>query len=180
MKNVNKTAQILKTIARKRIISLSDLCDSKPLVELFENSKTTTPKRRIIDSCTLLAKQGFISVGNVDDDKVFKITVKGQEHLKKAELLQFDIQPLSWNGRWYLVTINLPESKKTIRNQILLVLKRFGFIQYSKGIWIYPYNPSDLITKMRDQYNLKNEIKLIVASYIDDHKRYQKIFKINT
>ena len=179
MKNVNKTAQILKLIARKNIVSLSDLCSSKVLLELFENSKTTTPQRRIIDSCTLLAKQGFISVGNVDNDKVFKITIKGQDHLKRAELLQFDIRPVTWNGRWYLVTINLPESKKTTRNQILLVLKRYGFVQYSKGIWIYPYNPSDLITKMRDQYELKNEIKLIMASHIDDDKRYLRTFKIN-
>lgn len=179
MKNVNKTAQILKTIARKKIISLSDLCSSKVLLELFNNSKTTTPQRRIIDSTSLLAKKGFISVGNVDNEKVFKITVKGQEHLKKAEMLQFDLRPATWNGRWYLVTVNLPDSKKTTRNQILLVLKRFRFVQYSKGIWIYPYNPTDLINKMREQYELRYEIKLVMASYIDDDKKYMKMFKIS-
>ena len=178
MNNINKTAQILKFIERKRVTTLEDLCCSKPLLDLYKNSKTTTPQRRVIDACTLLAKQGFISVGNVDNDKVFKITVKGQEHLKRSELLQFDIRRTAWSGRWYLITINLPETKKTTRNHILLILKRFGFAQYSKGIWLYPYNPADLINRIREQYGLKTEIKLVVANYIDEDKKYLKLFEI--
>jgi len=176
--NTNKSAQILQYIAKKNIISLRDLTQVKSLLELFATTKSTTATRRITDTCALLARQGYTSVGMVDNEKVYKITHKGSAHLKQVEVLEVSIDKRRWNGRWYLIAFDIEEGKKTSRNQLILVLKRYGFLPYSKGLWVYPYNPAELIAKIKTNYDLEKQIKLIIADYIDNENTIKKLFRI--
>lgn len=178
MVKTNKTAQILRYISRKKFCSLADLTQKDSLLALFANTRSTTPKRRIIDACSILAKKGYISVGVVDNDKIFKITEKGLRHLKRAAVLEAKIESPVWDGRWYIVTFDIPESSKNIRNQIILCLKRHGFYNYTKGLWLYPHNPAKLLSELRDQYNLKAELMLIVAMHVDSESKLKKHFKL--
>lgn len=176
---MSKTIQILKVVESKNVVSLAELSKTKQLLELFENSSSTTPQRRIIDSCALLVRQGFLTAGQLDNEKILKITIKGRLRLSRSLLLDNTINTTRWDGRWYLITFDLPEARKSVRNQIILTLKRNGCINYTKGIWILPYNPAKLVDGLRVQFNLKAEIRLIVASHIDQEKTLLKHFKLS-
>lgn len=173
----NKTAEVLRLIQTKKVATSSDLAANKLLLELFSGSSKASPRRRIIDTTALLAKQGYVSVGLLDNEKVYKITLRGQERLKAHQVAQDAISiPERWDGRWYLVTFDIPETKKVVRNQLILTLKKYGFVNYAKGLWLLPYNPSKLLQSLRKQLGLKNEIRLIVAQTIDLDSKYQKHF----
>lgn len=173
----NKTAEVLRLIQTKKVATLGDLTANKHLLGLYAGSKRTTPRRRIIDTCALLAKQGYVSVGLLDNEKVFKITVRGQERLKAHQVVQDAIAiPERWDGRWYLITFDIPETKKVMRNQLILSLKKYGFVNYAKGLWLLPYNPTRLLQSLRKQLGLKNEVRLIVAQAIDQDGKYRKHF----
>ncbi len=178
MVKTNKTAQILRYISRKKFCSLADLTNKDSLLTLFSNTRSTTPKRRIIDACSILAKKGYISVGVVDNDKIFKITEKGLRHLKRIAVLEAEIESRVWDGRWYIVTFDIPESSKNIRNQLILCLKRHGFYNYTKGLWVYPHNPIKLLSDLRDQYGLKTELMLIVATHLDGESKLKRYFRL--
>ncbi|MSR68222.1 hypothetical protein EXS66_00345 [Candidatus Saccharibacteria bacterium] len=173
--NSNKTAEILRLIQTKKVATLGDLSSNKHLLGLFTASKKATPRRRIIDTAALLARQGYVSVGLLDNEKVFKITAKGLDRLKAHQVSQEGLNMTErWDGRWYLITFDIPESKKVIRNQLILTLKRHGFINYTKGLWLIPYNPAKLIISIRKQLGLKDELRLIVAQAIDADSKYRK------
>lgn len=177
---INKSAQILQIISKKQVVSLKYLVKQPQLLELFASDKPSGAKRRIIDTCALLSRQGYISVGVLDDEKIYKLTLKGVNHLNQVALLEIPlITSQKWNGRWYMIAFDIPESKKAVRNQLLLLLKRYHFSQYSKGLWILPYNPLELIQKIKQQYNLKKEVKLIIASHIDNESRYIRLYNLN-
>ena len=178
MNKSNKTAEVLKFVAKKKLVDLDAVAADKKLTELYKNSNTTTAKRRIIDTCSLLSKKGYLSVGNVDNQKVYKITDKGLRHLASTSLPQIDTDKSIWNGRWYLVCFEIAESKKPARNQLILLLKRNGFKRYSKGVWLIPYNPLLFIDGIKSQLDLKQEIKLIVAHYIDKENQQKRYFGI--
>lgn len=178
MVRLNKTAQLLRYISRKKFCSLSDMTTNSLLLEVYSNTRSTTPQRRIIDACSILAKKGFITVGMLDNEKVFKITEKGRRHLKRIAVLETEITSNIWDERWYIVTFDLAETKKVVRNQIILCLKRQGFFHYTKGLWILPYNPIKLIEELREQYGLKHEIKLIVATHLDGEAKLVRHFKL--
>lgn len=179
MNKVKKTSALLRVIAKKKIADIDSLANNDTLLELYSNAKTTTAKRRIIDTCALMSKKGYLSVGTVDNQKLYKITDKGLRHLNSTQLLSV-VEPSHqrWNGRWYLICFEISESKKTSRNHLILLLKRHGFIRYSKGIWITPFKPSQLVESMKKELNLKNELKMIVASYIDNESRYKRMFSL--
>ena len=177
--NFNKTAEVLRLILNKKVITLSDLSSNKSLLEIFSNSNSATPRRRIIDTVALLAKQGYVSVGFIDNEKVFKITEKGKERLKANEVAKEGINISErWDGRWYLVTFDIPEARKVVRNQLILTLKRHGFVNYTKGLWVIPYNPTSMIKSLRKQLGIKDEIKIIVAQFIDDEYKYKKFWDL--
>ena len=177
--NSNKTAIVLRLIQTKKVATLGDLSSNKALLELFINSNKTTPRRRISDTGALLARQGYISVGVLDSEKVYKITLKGKDRLKAHQVAEdaFTI-PERWDGRWYLITFDVPEAKKVMRNQLILTLKRHGFVNYAKGLWLCPYNPAKLVASLRKQLGLKSEIKLIIAQTIDGENKYRKYWKL--
>lgn len=173
--NSNKTAEILRLIQTKKVATLGDLSSNKHLIGLFSASTKATPRRRIIDTAGLLAKQGYVSVGLLDNEKVFKITEKGKERLRAHQVSQEGLGITErWDGRWYLITFDIPESKKVVRNQLILTLKRHGFINYTKGLWLIPYNPTKLVASLRKQLGLRSELRLIVAQSIDGDTKYRK------
>lgn len=178
-RNSNKTAEILRLIQTKKVATLGDLSSNKALQTVFAGSKRATPRRRIIDTVSLLARQGYVSVGLLDNEKVFKITEKGKDRLKAHQVAEDAVSiPERWDGRWYIITFDIPETRKVVRNQLILTLKRHGFTNYAKGLWLFPYNPSRLVVSLRKQLKLKNEIKLIVAQSIDGDAKYRKHWQI--
>jgi DNA-binding transcriptional regulator PaaX len=178
-RNSNKTAEILRLIQTKKVATLGDLSSNKHLLSVFSSSAKATPRRRIIDTAALLARQGYVSVGLLDNEKVFKITEKGKARLKARQVTEDGLTiPERWDGRWYLITFDIPESKKVARNQLIITLKKHGFINYAKGLWLIPYNPTRLVASLRKQLGLKSEIRLIVAQAIDGESKYRKHWDI--
>jgi DNA-binding transcriptional regulator PaaX len=174
-----KSAQILAFIAKRDLVRQSKIIVEPSLVTAFSTSVTTTPARRITDTIVLLAKQGYISVGMVDSQKVYTITQKGRERLNRARAIKQVVSPIRWDGRYYFVTFDIPESQKVARNQIIIDLKQANFINYSKGLWLSPYNPTKYVEATRKRYNLGTNIRCIVASHLEDEAQIKRHFKLS-
>ena len=175
-RELNKTREVLRFIATRKVVTQSEIIGSKALLELFSVGDSNA-RRRVIDTCALLAKQGYVSVGMLDGERVYKINAKGQKRLD-SYTLEINSVVRRFNGRWYLVTFDIPEKDKGVRNQLILTLKRQGFVNYTKGLWLLPYNPAKLIAGLRKQFDLQKELRMIVASHIDDEAHYKKLFKL--
>ncbi len=178
VQNLTKSAQILSFIAKKDLLRQSKITTEPSLVSVFSDSKTTTASRRITDTLALLAKQGYISVGILDNQKVYTITQKGRTKLQREQTRASIPTTGRWDGRYYLVTFDIPESQKAIRNQIILDLKNAHFYNYSKGLWLSPYNPIKYVETTRARYNLGQKIRLIVASHLEDEAKIKRHFQL--
>jgi DNA-binding transcriptional regulator PaaX len=173
----SKSAQILALVSKKDLIRHSRIIAEPHLVSAF-SSNTTTPSRRITDTLALLTKQGYISLGTVDNQKVYTITLKGQEKLDRSQAVESVVDSSRWDGRYYLVTFNISQDQKVLRNQIILDLKQAGFINYSKGLWLSPYNPIKYVESVRKSHGLGQKIRLIVASHLEDEPKIKRHFKL--
>lgn len=181
MPKINKSAEILAHIKKKGVVGINELAATSALLNLFDapGSKPGLARRRIIDTVSLLARQGFISVGTIDAEKIYKLNLKGKYHLESYLILKGGIPtPLRWDSRWHLITFDIPESKKSARNNLILHLKNQGFVSYAKGLWLYPYNPEMFIRGLGRQLGLEKYLKLLVAVKIEDEKRYKKHFSL--
>ncbi len=168
MPRINKSAEVLKVIAGKRVIVEDELTLARSLLNLFG----ANARRRIIDTAALLTKQGFVSVGSIDGEKLYKVTDKGLRHLDLYLLSKKGIaKPREWTGKWHIITFEIPEQQKVTRNYLVAQLKLQGFVNYTKGLWIYPYNPTEYVKGLKKLLGLGKEIKLITAIDLDDEKQ---------
>ncbi len=164
---INKTAEVLAGIAKRSVTSQGELTSNRELQNLFTGSRAT-PSRRIIDTAALLTKQGFVSTGQIDGEIIYRVTPRGQKHLSVYRSRHITVSPSSsWGGVWYLVTFEIPETRKAARNTLITQLKRQGFVHYLKGLWVIPYNPDKFINALRKQLDLKTAIKIIEARALD-------------
>ena len=175
---LNKTREVLNYIAARSVVTSSEIAAAKSLLRMYPSGAgSSSPRRRLIDTCGLLARQGFITTGMLDGERVYKLSHKGTQKLQRYQALKVDILP-RFDGHWYLVTFDLPESHKSVRNLLIITLKRHGFVSYSGGVWLLPYNPNDLIIALRKQLGIKKEIRLIVATQVDGASDYRRKFGI--
>ncbi len=175
MPRINKSAEVLKVIAGKRVIVEDELTAARSLLNLFGSNG----RRRIIDTAALLAKQGFVSVGSIDDEKIYKVTPKGIRHLELYTLSKKGVpKPASWNGTWYMVTFEIPDSQKVTRNYLTSQLKLQGFVNYTKGLWLYPFDPTTYIKGLRKLLGLQKEIKVIAVKDFDGSESYKNQFAL--
>ncbi len=164
MPRINKSAEVLKVIAGKRVIVEDELTAARSLLSLFGPNA----RRRIIDTTALLAKQGFVSIGTIEHEKLYKVTDKGLRHLDLYTLsIKGIAKPKEWDGKWYLVTFEIPDSQKVTRNYLVSQLKLQGFVSYTKGLWIYPYDPANYVKGLKKLLSLPKEIKIITAVGLD-------------
>lgn len=169
--------EILAAVEKNRISQVTKLSNQEQLCGLFASSKY--PKRRVIDSIRLMSHQGFVSLGQLDNEQIVKITKKGQRKLNYYRLVAEGLDHFdNWDKNWYLVTFDIPESHKVARNKFILLLKECGFVSYSKGIWITPYNKSSFIKKITNHLGLTNFVRSIVASQIDKSSQFKKRFQL--
>ena len=173
MPRINKSAEVLKVIAGKRVIVEDELTTARSLLSLFG----VGARRRIIDTATLLTKQGFVSVGTIENDKLYKVTDKGLRHLDLYLLSKKGItKPREWNDTFYLVTFEIPDAQKVTRNYLVAQLKLQGFVNYTKGLWIYPYDPTDYVRGLKKLLGLQKEIKLLTVTALDGEANLKQVF----
>ncbi len=78
-----------------------------------------------------LRVQGLIENSLVDDQILIKLTQIGKDFLDLET-----VKSEKWDGKWRVVIFDIPEQKRIIRNLFRRNLKRWGFKQLQKSVWI--------------------------------------------
>jgi hypothetical protein len=83
-----------------------------------------------------------------------------------------------WDGRWRIVFFDVPESKRQIRDYIRGVLKRQGFREFQRSLWIYPHKLPSFISKLLADPQMRKYTRLITTYDIDYDDDLRKLFKL--
>ena len=83
-----------------------------------------------------------------------------------------------WDGKWRMVLFDIPDSDKKIREVLRFHLKRLGFYNYQKSVFIYPHNCKDEIDFLIEFYQIRRYVRQLVVSEIDNDFHLRKIFKL--
>lgn len=95
-------------------------------------------------------------------DKNLQITAEGQKRLNSI-LPQHFKKKKEWTGKWYIVSYDIPESKRYVRNILRNKLEKLGFAQLHKSVWVSPNNFLGDIEEIIEQYNLSSFVILAVS-----------------
>lgn len=108
-----------------------------------------------------LKKRGYIKYLRGKSD--IEITAAGKRRLRRA--VPVYEKKRKWDGRLYLITYDIPESKKAIRDYFRSYLKALGCGMLQASVWITPYDPREVLRKVICYSRLRTRLRAKRAPY---------------
>lgn len=96
---------------------------------------------------------------------ILKLTQKGREEV----LLSSDENDTryNWDGKWRIIVFDIPEAKRLIRDLLRERLKRWGFTQLQKSVWVTKKNITSTLRKTIKELEIGEWVFVFEAERID-------------
>lgn len=116
-----------------QLVWTATLVDSLRLVGVEEGSARQALGR--------IASEGWLTSDRVGRRVRWSLTDAGRELLEEGanRIYLFGSRELSWDGRWLVVLISIPESMRALRHKVRTQLSWAGFGSPLPGVWISPH-----------------------------------------
>lgn len=107
------------------------------------------------------------------------LTDTGQQLAYRHALANLDIQSQPrWDGKWRLVGLDIPETKKSLRDTVRQLLKRLGFKLLQRSLWVIPYPCKGELKVVKVAFGLKEMMWYIEAITIDREQELLHQFRL--
>ncbi len=147
----------------------------KPAISVPDIALTIGAKDKyaITRSIKGLKEAGLVESHSSGQNDYARLTKAGRV---KANSLKFQDSLLdpSWDGKWRIILLDLPESRKSERESLRYLLKKAGFVCLKNSAWISPYPFEHLFGNIKKDLGLTTEMIILVTDTIDDAS--EKIF----
>ncbi|MBI4992228.1 MAG: CRISPR-associated endonuclease Cas2 [Candidatus Harrisonbacteria bacterium] len=126
-----------------------------------------------------LYKNRLIDIKESADGKVvIKLQDQGREKVLSYKLDEMEIPKAKrWDGKWRMVLFDIPDNKKKARESLRLHLKRLGFYQYQKSVFIYPCECKNEIDFLVEFHKIRPYVRQLIISEMDNDFHLRKIFQ---
>lgn len=148
------------------------------VLEQFGWFKTRrNPRYTINDSITRLLRVGLIQR---NERGFLRLTSSGEKRISAFYKIGFQTKkPKKWDGKWRLVSFDIKEKRRELRDQLRTTLNAVGFVHLHHSLWIYPYDCQDLITLLKADFEIGKDILYIVSDYVENDRLLRRYFNLN-
>ena len=165
-KKADFSKKILNILAGKQAVNIPELKEQispkKALLPAPEHGYAVTR------SIKNLADTGLIETIESDRQSYARITPKGRQKLASLKLdNKHTLSNPTWDGRWRIMLLDLPESRKAEREALRYLLKKAGFITLKNSAYVSPYPFEFLFENMKKDFGLTTELMIIVTETLD-------------
>ncbi len=171
---INYKEIVLKTILMTTVVSVAVMAPNA--LQMFGYLKKKDRHQtnfRIRSHTDQFIKSGHIKMTTGG----LSLTDKGQAELLKFSDVGFRKRK-KWDGLWTIVSFDFPVAKNKIRDAVRFYLKRIGFIQLQKSVWVFPYDCPELIYLVKTEWKLTDELVYIRAKYVSREKKLKEYFDL--
>lgn len=178
-RKINYQEIILRSLATVGILGVALVApNALQALKIFGVGKKSQDFRyRCNKKIFVLERAGYIRFVTRGDKKFATLTKKGQREVDKYTLGDLQIKkPKRWDRKWRIVSFDVKNTRTPLRNLLRHHLKRLGFVQYQKSIWIHPYACEEVIILLKSYFKFGKEVMYIVAGYLENDKALKERF----
>lgn len=152
----------------------------KGLLKTIKNNQTK--KKKVLRALKNLEKNEIIEL--TEKNNQVYVHLKDKDNPKIIEysiesLLNFKKKNKQWNGKWFLVFFDVPETQRNKRDYLRKFLTRLGFYQYQKSVYIFPYECEKEVNLIKKIVEGAKYMKYIIAEKIEDETLAKGYFNLN-
>lgn len=119
-------------------------------------------------------------IENKDGTTTLELTERGKEFALTFDLENIKLSELKrWDGKWRIVSYDIPIKLNKVRKSIAYHLKNSGMKELQNSMFIYPYPCHQEIRYIIEFYNAWKYVRFVVADFIDNEKELKKIFSLS-
>lgn len=165
----NPRRPVISLGVKEIIKTLKELKNLKVGEEKIKRSLESLEKKEIID---IDEKGGQVLVRLKDKNNliVMKYSIKALLDLKKKKK--------KWNGKWFLVFFDVPETQRNKRDYLRNYLRKIGFYCYQKSVYVFPYECEKEIILIKKIVEGATYMRYIIAEKIEEEKKIKTFFNL--
>ena len=155
----------------KIISSLKKKIHVRNVVEKIQLKIDTLRKDRAMNTITHLEKDGYIKL----ERNVYpKLSKKGHIYLEMIS----QKQKKHWDRRFRIVVTDNIEMHLNNKTYLRAKIKEYGFLQFARGLWIYPYPCDAFLELLSIEYTQKTPLTHFIAQDNDSLSVVRKHFRL--
>ena len=110
-----------------------------------------------------LRENGFVELIS-DKELVLRLTDTGRS---KALWTKMRLVDEKWDGKWRIVSWDIPEKRRKARDLLRHQLKQLGFIKFQNSIWASKRNCTTLLKEYIKKVGIGDWVKVFESSTLD-------------
>jgi len=144
-----------------------------------ELTKKDVPKSKIDRVLKNLEKKELISLEEKDGEVHVKLKGPFSPVILKYSLkplLEFKKKKRKWDGKWFMVFFDVPESQRLKRDYLRKFLVDIGFYSFQKSVYIFPYECEKEIALIKKIVEGGKYMSYVVAEKIENESSMKTYF----
>lgn len=163
-KNPDYSKKILNILAANKAVSVPELTEKMAL----EGEKIAAKARYAINrSLKGLAESGLIESHFSGQNDYARLTPAGRKKATTFKVTSDTSLLPNWDGKWRIILLDLPESRKSERESLRYLLKKAGFLCLKNSAWISPLPLEHLFANIKQDLGLTTEMMIITTADLD-------------
>lgn len=116
---------------------------------------------------------------NRDGSSSIILTEKGETRALTYQIDEIKIPAMQrWDKKWRVILFDIPERHKKARDALSRSLKRMGFNQFQKSVFVHPFECKNEIDFVIEFFSLRPYVRIITAEHIDNEVHLKRYFHL--
>jgi hypothetical protein len=134
-------------------------------------------RQKLRDDIRNLYRSKLVGIkSNTDGSFSLILTKKGKNKVLRYNLDSMRIKRQRWDGKWRIVLFDIPERQKPARDALRDKLKKLGFWELQKSIFVYPFDCENEIEFLVEFFHIKPHVRYGILESIDNELHIKKHF----
>jgi len=113
-----------------------------------------------------MQRQGWLESRKVGNRSYYSMSPRGKKRLDEAAARIYKVESGEWNGKWSIVSYNIPEERRGLRDQLRKELAWMGFGMLTTSTWISPNDLADRVKEITESYEITNYVEIFRAEHL--------------
>lgn len=104
-----------------------------------------------------------------DKSNTIVVTREGKKIALNFKTDRMKVNPMKkWDGKWRVVTFDVPEKARYVRDGIRSALRRMKFFEYQKSVFVHPFECQNEIEFITEFYEARPWVRFLIAESMDN------------
>lgn len=149
------------------------------IVNEISNELKKLGKQDTERAITALEKRNYIHFVKKQGVLIPRLTQKGRRQANLESLKQITLKkPKNWDGKWRIVSFDVPEHKREVRDGFRSHLRRLEFCEIHQSLFVVPWPCENEISTIAIKLSIRENIHIIIAKKLDCEEDLREHFHL--